>query len=364
MAQTESQTKPAAQQSVPRRRISVGMLVLQLRTFIALILLVVFFSLTAPNFLNPASLIIMAKHVAINAILAIGMTYVIVVGGIDLSVGSVVGLAGMIAGGLINEGLVLPMFGVVAYFRVWVIILIALASGVVVGAINGWLVTRLNVAPFIATLGTLYAARGLALLRANGATFPNLIGDPALGNTGFPVLGAGLVLGIPIPIWLMILFAVVAAFIAGKTPFGRQMYAIGGNERAAELSGVRIKRVKMIVYMFAGFCSAMAGLIVASQLVASHPASGTSFELNAIAAAVLGGTSMSGGRGTIGGTIIGAFVIGVLGDGMVMMGISDFWQQVIRGAVIVVAVAIDQLQLRLQAQAALQQERRTSLEQQ
>lgn len=362
MAQTESQTKTEAPQpaslAAPRRRVPIGMLILQLRTFIALILLIVFFSLTSPNFLNPASLIIMAKHVAINAFLAIGMTYVIVAGGIDLSVGSIVGLAGMIAGGLINEGLILPMFGIVAYFQVWVIILIALASGVAVGAVNGWLITRLNVAPFIATLGTLYAARGLALLSANGATFPNLIGDPALGNTGFPILGSGLVLGIPIPIWLMILFAVVAAFVAGKTPFGRQVYAIGGNERAAELSGVRIKRVKMIVYMISGFCAALAGLVVASQLVASHPASGNTFELNAIAAAVLGGTSMSGGRGTIGGTIIGAFVIGVLGDGMVMMGISDFWQMVIRGAVIVLAVAIDQLQLRLQAQAALQQERR------
>jgi erythritol transport system permease protein len=203
----------------------------------------------------------------------------------------------------------------------------------------------------------MYVARGLALLMANGSTFPNLVGDPSLGNTGFPILGAGDILGIPIPIWLMAVFALVAAFVAGKTPFGRQVYAIGGNQRAAELSGVRVKRQTVFVYMISGFCAAMGGLVVASQLVAAHPASGTSFELNAIAAAVLGGTSMSGGRGTIGGTILGAFVIGVLGDGLVMMGVSDFWQQVIKGCVIVLAVAIDQFQARLQAQLALKQER-------
>jgi len=302
-------------------------------------------------------LIILAKHVAINAILAIGMTYVIVAGGIDLSVGSIVGLAGMIAGGLINEGLILPTFGVVVYFEIWMVILIALGVGTVVGAINGWIITRLNVAPFIATLGTMYAARGFALLRANGSTFPNLVGKAELGNTGFPFLGSGDILGIPLPIWLMIIAAIFAAFIASRTPFGRQVYAIGGNEKAAELSGIRVKRIKMFVYMISGFLSALVGLIIASQLVASHPASGTSFELNAIAAAVLGGTSMSGGRGTIGGTIVGAFVIGVLGDGMIMMGVSDFWQTVIKGVVIVMAVAIDQIQARLQATAALQQER-------
>lgn len=361
MQQFEIQSKGAAPRSgspaAAGKQVSVGMLILRLRTLIALIALVLAFSVLSPTFLTPASLIITAEHVAINAFLAIGMTFVIVAGGIDLSVGSIVGLTGMIAGGLIDEGLVLPMFGVVVYFRVWVIILIALGSGILIGAVNGWVITRLRVAPFIATLGMLYAARGFALLTANGATFPNLVGDPALGNTGLPVLGAGTLVGIPISIWLMILFAMVAAFIAGRTPFGRQVYAIGGNAHAAELSGIRINRVTMVVYMMSGLCAAMSGLIVASQLVASHPASGTSFELSAIAAAVLGGTSLMGGRGTIGGTIIGAFVIGVLGDGMVMLGVSDFWQQVIRGVVIVLAVAIDQFQARLQTQLALQQER-------
>jgi erythritol transport system permease protein len=328
------------------------------RTFIALILLMIFFSIMSPNFLQPESLIITVKHVAINAIIAIGMTFVILSAGIDLSVGSIVGLSGMIAGMLINEGLVLPMFGVVVYMRVWLIVVIVLLAGTLIGLINGWVITKLNVAPFIATLGTMYAARGFALLSNNGATFPNLVGKPELGNTGFPWIGSGVILGLPVPIWLMVVTGVVAYFISTRTPFGRHVYAVGGNEHAALTSGVRVNPTKMLVYMISGFCSAMAGLIVSSQLVASHPASGTSFELNAIAAAVLGGTSLSGGRGNIGGTIVGAFVIGVLSDGMIMMGVSDFWQTVIKGFVIVLAVAIDQFQAHMQAIVALQQERR------
>lgn len=344
--------------ATPRRLswLDIQEILLRGRAFIALIVLVIVFAALSPTFLTPANIVIMAKHVAINALLGIGMTYVILTGGIDLSVGSIVGLAAMIAGGLINEGLVLPMFGVIVYFHVWMVILIGLLVGLLMGAINGLIITRFNVAPFIATLGMLYAARGLALLRSNGNTFPNLVGRPELNNTGFPLLGAGDFLSVNYSIWLMILFALVAAFVATKTPFGRQVYAIGGNERAAELSGVRVKRVKTVVYMISGVCAAMVGLIIASQLVAAHPATGTFFELNAIAAVVLGGTSLSGGRGSIGGTIIGAFVIGVLGDGLIGLGVSSFWQQVIKGAVIVLAVIIDQLQVRMQERAALQRQ--------
>ena len=276
------------------------------------------------------------------------MTYVILTGGIDLSVGSIVGLAAMIAGGLINQGLVLPMFGVVVFFNVWLIILITLLVGVLIGSVNGWLITRFRVAPFITTLGIMYVARGFALLRSNGATFPNLVGNAELGNTGFQLLGSGSVIGIPIPIWLMIVFGAVGIFIANKTPFGRRVFAIGGNERAAELSGIRVNRIKLSVYMISGLCAAMTGLIIASQLLAAHPATGEAFELNAIAAVVLGGTSLSGGRGGIGGTIIGAFVIGVLSDGLVLLGVSEFWQIVIKGIVIILAVVVDQLQQRLQ----------------
>lgn len=325
------------------------LLVLKLRTFIALIAVTLFFAIMAPNFVSVANAVIISKHVAINAILAIGMTYVILTGGIDLSVGSIVGLTGMVAGGLIAHGLQIPMLGIIIYPSVPEVICIALIVGVAIGAINGLLVTKLGVAPFIATLGTLYVARGAALLLSGGATFSNLVGKEELGNQGFPIIGSGHVLGVPVSVLILVVLALVAAYVAQCTPFGRKVYAVGGNERAASLSGVRVDRVKIAVYMISGFCAAVVGLIVSSQLVASHPASGETFELNAIAAAVLGGTSLSGGRGLIGGTIIGAFVIGVLSDGLVMMGVSEFWQMVIKGLVIIAAVVLDQLQRRLAA---------------
>ncbi len=327
---------------------------MRLRTFIALFAVLVFFSFAAPNFLSAANLVLMSKHVALNAFLAIGMTFVIITGGIDLSVGSIVGLTGMVAGGLILHGIDLR-FGYTVFFNIGEIILITLALGVFIGLINGLLITRLNVAPFIATLGTLYVARGAALLVSDGATFPNLEGSQAFGTTGYAFLGAGSILGLPLSIWLLIAVALVAAYIANSTPLGRAVFAVGGNERAAALSGMRVNRVKLFVYMFSGFCAGIVGLIISSELMAAHPATGESFELNAIAASVLGGTSMSGGRGTIGGTIIGAFVIGILSDGLVMMGVSSFWQMVIKGMVIIAAVVVDQAQRKLQQRVALQQ---------
>jgi erythritol transport system permease protein len=324
------------------------------RTFIALIAVILFFALAVPSFLSSANLILMAKHVALNAFLAMGMTFVIITGGIDLSVGSIVGLCAMVAGYLVLNGIDLQI-GYTVYFNVPEIIVITLAVGILIGAINGLLITRLNVAPFIATLGVLYVARGAALLLSDGGTFPNLVGNADLGNTGFGYLGAGRILGLPISVWLLIVVAVAAGYLARYTPLGRHIFAVGGNERAARISGVRVNMVKMFVYMFSGFCAAIVGLIISSELMASHPATGESFELNAIAAAVLGGTSMSGGRGTIGGTIVGAFVIGILSDGLVMMGVSSFWQMVIKGLVIIVAVVIDQAQRKLQQRVTLMQ---------
>jgi ribose/xylose/arabinose/galactoside ABC-type transport system permease subunit len=233
---------------------------------------------------------------------------------------------------------------------------ISLALGILMGAINGYVITRFNVAPFIATLGMMYVARGIAGLLNNGYTFPNLVGRPEYGNTGFDIIGSGELLGIPYSVWLMVIFTIVAHIITSRVPFGRHVYAIGGNQNAAELSGVRVARTKIIVYSISGFCAALVGLIVASQLVASHPENGDGFEMNAIAAVVLGGTSMAGGRGSMGGTLIGAFVIGVLNDGLVMMGVSSFWQKVVKGFVIVFAVIIDQVQARMQEKIALQQQ--------
>lgn len=327
------------------------MTLLKGRTFIVLIILVIFFSFASPTFLTSKSLLLIAKHVALYGILGIGMTYVIITGGIDLSVGAVVGLSGMIAGGLINEGL--KMFGYTLYFNVPMIVLITVICGAVIGIVNGFLITKFNVAPFIATLGMMYVARGFAMLRSNGATFSNIVGNPALGNTGFEIFGRD-IMGLPVGALILVVIAALAAVVLKKTAFGWHVFSIGGNERAAKLSGVKVNKVKLCVYMFSGACAAVVGIITASQLVAAHPASGESWEMNAIAAAVLGGTSMAGGIGTIGGTIVGAFVIGVINDGMVMCGVSEFWQMVIKGLVIVFAVIIDQFQRNLQAKMALQ----------
>ncbi len=321
--------------------------VLRARAFFVLIALLILFSALAPSFLTTNNLAILSKHVAISAILAIGMTFVVLTGGIDLSVGSLAGLGGMVAGYLITQGVVIA--GAVRYPPVVVAILLTLLVCLVVGLLNGWLVAKAGVAPFIATLGTLYIARGAALLMSNGRTFPNLAGQMARGNTGFPRLGQSSMMGVPLPVWIMLALFLLAWSIAVKTPLGRHVYAVGGNERAARLAGIEVPRVKIFTYLASSLCAALVGLIIASQLEAAHPATGESFELNAIAAVVLGGTSLMGGRGSIPGSLIGAFVIGVLSDGLVMLGVSEFWQMVIKGSVIVLAVAVDQLQSRLQA---------------
>lgn len=318
------------------------LLLLKLRAILVLVVLLVAFSVLAPEFLSVNNLSILAKHVSLNAILAIGMTFVILAGGIDLSVGSVAGLAGMVAGGMLTVGIGGHVVGV------WMAVLMALLVSAFVGLLNGVLVTRLGVAPFIATLGTLYLARGAALLVSHGKTFPNLAGTAARGETGFSVIGQSFLLGVPLPVWMMIVIAAITAVVAKRTAFGRHVYAVGGNERAARLAGIRVERVKVLTYIFSAGCAGLVGMIIASQLEAAHPATGESFELNAIAAVVLGGTSLLGGRGSIGGSLIGAFVIGVLADGLVMMGVSEFWQIVIKGVVILVAVIVDQLQSKLQ----------------
>ncbi len=351
MAQTDVQT-------VRAKSVNIKLLLLRFRTIIALLVIIIIFSFLSKTFLTVENILLMTRHVAINAFLAIGMTFVIISGGIDLSVGSILGLTGMLVGALIDVGIPLKMFGVVVYLHTWLIVVIGIIAGGLIGAVNGVVITKLRVAPFIATLGMQYVARGFALLSSNGSTFPFLYGNPKLGNAGFTWLGEGDILGIPVSIWMLAVVAVIAMFVAKRTPFGRHVYAVGGNERAAQLSGVRVKRISFTVYIIAGALAALAGLVVTSQLVAAHPASGESYELNAIAAAVLGGTSLMGGRGTIGGSIIGAFVIGILADGLVMVGVSDFWQQVIKGLVIIVAVAIDQLQLRASHVAAIQEEQR------
>jgi erythritol transport system permease protein len=348
-AEAPPRAKTDAPASAEGRRLKAANAIFELRAFIALFVIIVVFGVLSDAYLSWDNLVTMTKHVAINAILAIGMLMVILTGGIDLSVGSIVGLAGIVAGVLL-EGL--HVGGTLVYLPVWGVVLVAILVGTGVGAVNGTLVTRFNVAPFIATLGTLYMARGVALLISNGETYPNLGGSKELGNTGFDFLGSGRIAGIPTAIWLMVLFALLAIYLTRATPFGRWVYALGGNGRAAQLAGVPVRRVTLRVYMISGACAAMAGLIIASELTSAAPQAGNTFELNAIAAVVIGGTSLSGGRGNVRGALIGAFVIGFLADGLVILGVSTFWQMVIKGAVIVLAVILDQAQQRIQRRGA------------
>jgi erythritol transport system permease protein len=348
---TSTQTPPPAPPAHPARRgdtlARIGLLLLRGRTLVVLVLLIILFGTMSHDYLTSSNLIVMTKHVAINAILAIGVTFVILTGGIDLSVGSIAGLSSMIVGGLLFAGLTLPGGGVL-YLSVGVVILVGILVGCLVGWVNGILITKFRVAPFIATLGMLYVARGAAQLRSNGGTFPDLAGSAAHGNEGFHIIGVDSWFGIPVAVWIMVVVAVIAVIVTTKTPFGRRIYAVGGNDRAAVLAGIRVPRITIAVYVISGACAALAGMLLTSELGAAYPDTATTYELNAIAAAVLGGTALSGGRGTIVGTVMGAFVIGFLADGLVLVGVSTFWQSVVKGAVIILAIVLEQAQQRLQ----------------
>jgi len=331
----------------PRRRDTggLGRLLLEGRAFFALIAIVIVFSFLSPNYFTVGNFLTMATHVAIFGILAVGMLLVILNGGIDLSVGSTLGLSGVVAGFLM-QGVTLQAFGVVLYPPVWVVAILTLLLGALVGAVNGVLVARFKVPAFVATLGVMYVARGAALLMTNGLTYNNMAGRVELGNTGFDWLGFNRLFGIPIGVLVMAVIAIIGGIVLGRSAFGRWLYASGGNERAAELSGVPVKRVQVTVYVMSGVCAAVAGLILSSQLTSAGPTAGNSYELVAIAAVVIGGAALSGGRGTVRGTLLGAFVIGFLSDGLVIIGISSYWQTVATGTVIVLAVLLNAIQYR------------------
>jgi erythritol transport system permease protein len=334
---------PAAKKPSSHRSFSIAKLLLEGRAFFALLLIIIVFSIMSPNYFNSANFLTMASHVAIFGLPAIGMLLVILNGGIDLSVGSTLGLAGVFAGFLM-QGVNLQAFGVILYFPVWAVVILTLALGAVVGLINGVLVAVFRVPAFVATLGSLYVARGIALLMTNGLTYNKLSGESVLGNTGFDWLGFNRIFNIPIGVLTLCVIALACGFLLSRTAFGRWLYASGGNERAASLSGVPVKRVKITVYVLSGVCAAIAGLVLSSQLTSAGPTAGTTYELTAIAAVVIGGAALTGGRGNVRGTLLGAFVIGFLSDGLVIIGVSAYWQTVFTGAVIVLAVLLNTLQ--------------------
>lgn len=344
-------TSPPKPARTAKPGLDIPTLLLEGRAFFALIAIIAVFSMLSPYYFSTANFLIMASHVAIYGLLAIGMLLVILTGGIDLSVGSTLGLAGVVAGFLM-QGVTINSMGVVLYPPVWAVVVLTCALGAGVGLINGVLIAYFKVPAFVATLGVLYVARGVALLMTNGLTFNNLGGRPELGNTGFNWLGFNRLFGVPIGVLVLATLAILCGLMLSRTAFGRWLYASGGNARAAELSGVPVKRVQITVYVLSGICAAISGLVLSSQLTSAGPTAGTTYELTAIAAVVIGGAALTGGRGTIRGTMLGAFVIGFLSDGLVIIGVSSYWQTVFTGAVIVLAVLLNSIQYKPRAKAA------------
>ena len=292
---------------------------------LGLILLTILITLLNPNFIQPSNILNLLRQVSINALIAFGMTFVILTGGIDLSVGSIVALSSVLMAGMMTSG-VNPLLS----------ILIACLLGGLMGAVNGLLITVGKMSPFIATLGTMTMFRGLTLVYTNGNPITGL-GDSDL----FRMIGRGYILGIPVPIIIVIIVFLLLYYLLHKTPFGRHTYAVGGNENAAFISGIKVNQVKTIIYSLSGILAAIAGLILTSRLNSAQPMAGESYELDAIAAVVLGGVSLSGGKGRLLGTLIGVLIIGTLNNGLNLLGVSSFYQQVVKGLVIIIAVLLD-----------------------
>ncbi|WP_227939545.1 ABC transporter permease subunit [Alkalihalobacillus deserti] len=297
----------------------------KLGPLIGLVVIMIIITILNPSFLSLPNIFNILRQVSINALIAFGMTFVILTGGIDLSVGSILALSGAVTATLLAAG-VDPVLAVLA----------GLIVGAILGAFNGLIISKGKVAPFIATLATMTIFRGLTLMFTDGRPITGL-GDSSF----FQMLGKGYFFGIPVPAVTMMISFLVLYLILKKTTFGRRVYAVGGNEEAAILSGIKADRIKIYVYSLTGFLSALAGIILMSRLNSAQPTAGSMYELDAIAAVVLGGTSLTGGRGWIVGTLIGALIIGVLNNGLNLLGVSSFFQQVVKGGVILLAVLLD-----------------------
>jgi inositol transport system permease protein len=281
-------------------------------------------SLARPSFLNIANLINVLRQISINGILAVGVTYVLLTGGVDLSLGSVVALTGVIAAGLAHPAQQSVLLAVVA----------GVLAGAVCGGLNGWIVTHGRVAPFIATLGMMTAARGLALLISGGRPVSNLA--PA-----FTRIGGGDIASVPVPILIFIAVAIVSWIFLRRMRWGRYIYAVGGNENAALAAGVKIQAVKTTAYTICGALAGVAGVVLAARITTGQPNAGIGYELDAIAAVVIGGTSLNGGVGGIAGTVLGALLIGVINNGLDLLNVSSYYQQIVKGLIIVGAVWLD-----------------------
>jgi inositol transport system permease protein len=291
---------------------------------VAFILVCVVLSVVTPKFLTVQNLMIIVTQVSINALLAFGVTFVIITGGIDLSIGSMVAVTGVVAASFAHPDT----------YPVIVPITVGLLAGLAFGAFNGFVITRSNVPPFIVTLGTMTMGRGLALILSKGRPVSNL-------SDSFNFIGGGKILGVPTLILILLVMFAICTVLLRKTVLGRYIYAVGGNEQAARASGIELNTIKMAVYTLCGGLAALAGILLTSRITTGQPNAGAGFELDAIAAAIIGGTSTSGGSGTMTGTLIGALLIGVISNGLDLLNVTSYYQQVVMGAIIIGAVVLD-----------------------
>ncbi|SKA77776.1 ribose transport system permease protein [Caloramator quimbayensis] len=297
--------------------------IIKFKSLIGLLALCVIISIITPRFLNVNNLLNVLTQVSVNAVIAIGMSYVILTGGIDLSVGSILAITGAISASIIVKS-----------NSVFLAIIAAIIIGALIGAFNGIIVSKGKIQPFIVTLAAMTIFRGVTYVYTNGTPISGLGRD-------FTFIGNAKVIGIPFPVVITLIVFLIAYYIINETRFGRYVYALGGNEDSTRLSGINTDRIKMIVYIVSGIAAAISGIIVTSRIGSASPNAGSGYELDAIAAVVLGGTSLSGGEGSITGTIIGAMIIGVLNNGLNLMNVSPFYQSIVKGLVILLAVLID-----------------------
>ena len=306
------------------------------QSLLALGLMILVLLLTTDKFLTTDNTLNILRQICANLCLSLGMTIIILSGGIDLSVGAVLALAGAVAAGLLKNGFAVPGTEIFVEVTCSGAILAGLFVGIILGGFNGVVITRFQLPPFVATLGMLSIARGLTMLWTGGFPITRL-GD------SFDYMGTGRLVGVPLPVLISGALVILLIILMQRTRFGRNVYAVGGNERAATLSGLNVNRIKFLVYLLGGALAGVAGLLVTARLDSATPNAGLGYELDSIAAVVIGGTSLSGGRGTIIGTVLGCLIIGVLNNGLVLLEVSPFWQQVIKGLVILIAVAVDKM---------------------
>lgn len=292
-------------------------------TTLALIIMCILLTFATSNFLTVENIVNVLRQVSINGILAIGMTFVVITGGIDLSVGSLLAFSGVIAASFVRGG-----------YSIWVSILLALVASLVLGFISGFFIAKRRIAPFIATLAMMTIARGLTYVYSDGKPISGLTQE-------FLNIGKGDFLKIPIPVWILMVVFLICYLILYHTTIGRYIYAVGGNEHAALVSGINVTRIKIFVYSVSGILSGLASVVLAARVSAGLPQAGTSYELDAIAAVVIGGTSLSGGKGRLWGTIIGVLIIGIINNGMDLLNVSSYYQQIVKGLIILGAVLLD-----------------------